>query len=111
MESKVIKSYDKKWLSTKCRNFVDQYELLNFLCEVAVGKFFTEQIFETRGGRFESRPVYPDIRDRLRAVEILLDRGYGKSVQEIDIIEPESIEEKSERRKRILELIEYKNVA
>src|SRR3990167_1493143 len=111
MESKVIKSYDKKWLSTKCRNFVDQYELLNFLCEVAVGKFFTEQIFETRGGRFENRPSVPENRGKVKGGEILLDRGYGKSVQEIDIIEPESIEEKSERRKRILELIEYKNVA
>ena len=112
LEAKPIKkSYDKKWLSSECKKIIDEKKLIHFLADVASGDFLIEKLCETKGGRFELRPMPAELKDRLRAVEILLDRGYGKALQEIEMQVTESAAEKLERRKRILELIEYKNVA
>lgn len=55
------------WLQDKCAGYIDQYNLIGFLTDVALGKV-----------------AQADTRDRLKAVDMLLDRGFGKPSQQID---------------------------
>lgn len=53
------------WLKEKCRKIISDKKLLEFLGDVASGEPF----------------VGADVKDRLRAVEMLLDRGFGRPPQ------------------------------
>lgn len=68
------------WLKEKCRKIIGDAKLVEFLGKVAGGAN-TEQVVTDQG---ETLSVPAPIKDRLRAVEMLLDRGYGKASQPIE---------------------------
>jgi hypothetical protein len=69
-----------EWLKSKCRDIVDSNSLIDFLADVAGGKVLV-QVVTDEG---ECLNVPAQIKDRLKAVEMLLDRGWGKPTQAID---------------------------
>lgn len=68
---------DPDWLKAKCHEIIDRLQLVEFLGKVAGGEN-VEQVVTDQG---EALPVPASVKDRLRAVEMLLDRGYGKVSQ------------------------------
>ncbi len=62
------------WLIKKCQSLVDKKKLVEFLANVASGHEFP-QLATSEG---EVLPLPPSIKDRIRATEILLNRGFGK---------------------------------
>ena len=62
------------WLIKKCQTLVDKRELVEFLADVASGKDMEQVV--TDGG--ETIRVPASVKDRIRATEILLNRGFGK---------------------------------
>lgn len=71
----------KEWLKEKCRTIVDKKKLVEFLGDVASGKRI-EQVVTADGVEIQ---VPAAIKERLKAVEMLLNRGYGK-VEDADVI-------------------------
>lgn len=69
------------WLKKKCSSLVDKNKLLEFVMRVAVGEE-TEQHVTKEGDVVD---VAPSTHDRLRAVEMLLDRGFGKPAQAVEL--------------------------
>lgn len=67
------------WLRKRCQKAVEEKDLIGFLEKVANGEDM-EQVVTDKG---EAIAVPAAIRDRHKAVEILLDRGYGKPEQPI----------------------------
>jgi hypothetical protein len=68
------------WLKKKAQKILSDKKLIEFLGDVASGKN-VRALVAIDGTTTVSAPA--DIKDRLRAVEILLDRGWGKPMQEI----------------------------
>ncbi len=62
------------WLKEKCRDLVDKRELVEFIADVAAGKDM-EQVVTENG---DSISVPAAIKERLKACEILLSRGWGR---------------------------------
>ena len=73
------------WLRRKCQQIIEKNRLLEFLADVANGKNF-EQGMGTDGKVFM---IPATVKDRLRATELLIERGYGKSPQEIKQVDDE----------------------
>lgn len=69
------------WLKAKCRDIVNKEQLVEFLGKVAGGRNVDVSVTET--GIRVSVPA--KMRDRLFATTDLLDRGYGKPNQTIEI--------------------------
>jgi len=67
------------WLKAKCRELVGNNKLISFLADVARGKDVVTRL-SLDGDELH---IPADIKDRLRALEMLLDRGYGKPQQEV----------------------------
>lgn len=65
------------WLKKKCSELIDKNKLLEFVVGVATGE--ETEVHVTKDG--DVVDCAPSIHDRLRAVEMLLDRGYGKPNQ------------------------------
>ena len=63
----------------KCKKLLDRYKLLDYVARVAAGE--EKEIFITQVGERIDRPC--DTKDRLKAVEMIKDWGYGKSVQTV----------------------------
>lgn len=74
------------WLKAKCASIVDKKKLVEFVARVASGEETEPHV--TKDG--EVIDCAPSIHDRLKAVEMLLDRGFGKasSVDSNPLIEP-----------------------
>lgn len=71
------------WLKQQCREIVNKRQLIEFLGDVASGVCVHE--IEGPTGEKTGFKKTADIKDRLRAVEILLDRGFGRAEQQIDV--------------------------
>jgi protease II len=69
------------WLKTKCADLVDRNKLLEFVASVANGDE-TETHYDKEGNAYEGAAT---IKDRLHAVEMLLERGYGKPAQSVEL--------------------------
>lgn len=69
------------WLKNKCQRLIDKKKLIEFLGDVATG----EAVEEYANDDGELVECAPKIKDRLKAVEMLLDRGYGKSAQAVEL--------------------------
>ena len=69
------------WLRAKCQALIDKNKLIEFLADVGSGEYM-ENIFDgsTKTGLMRSA----DAKDRIRAIEILLDRGFGKATQPLE---------------------------
>lgn len=76
------------WLRDQCKKLVDRHQLLEFLANVAAG-IETQQVVVKSGPHNSDIEEIPcDTKDRLHAVEMLLDRGYGKAPQSIEMSGP-----------------------
>lgn len=69
------------WLKAKCQKIIDKDKLVEFLRDVAKGKNM-EQVVTDEG---VSIAVPAAIRERLKATEMLLDRGFGKAAQHVEL--------------------------
>lgn len=72
------------WLKKKCADLLDKNKLVDFLARVANGDE-TEPHIVRSGGDVSIEESAPSIHDRLRAVEMLLDRAYGKPAQAVEL--------------------------
>lgn len=70
------------WLKQKCAGLVDRKKLLEYVANVANGDE-VERYFDKVLGRTIEIPC--STKDRLHAVELLLERGYGKPVQGVEV--------------------------
>lgn len=69
------------WLKQKCQEIVDRAKVVEFLADVVNGSDVEQAV----GGEGEVIRVPAAVRDRIKAAEILLDRGYGKPGQPLDV--------------------------
>lgn len=68
------------WLKEKCQSAVDKNALIDLITRIATGEE-TEQHITKDGDVVD---VAPSAMVRLRAIEMLLDRGYGKPTQALE---------------------------
>src|SRR3990167_10008513 len=69
------------WLKAKCQKIVDKSKLIEFLADVASGVNVDTKTVSTGQGMSQLVSVPADVKDRLRATEMLLDRAWGKPAQ------------------------------
>lgn len=69
------------WLREKCRELVRRDKIVEFLAEVANGSNVEQAV----GSQGEVISIPASVRDRLKATEVLLDRGFGKPEQSVDM--------------------------
>jgi hypothetical protein len=68
------------WLKQKCREIVEKKKLIEWLGDVAAGEDVDQQI----NAAGECLKIPASVKDRLKAIEMLEDRGWGKPTQEIE---------------------------
>jgi hypothetical protein len=68
------------WLKNKCQELIDKHKIIEFIVRVANGED-VEQVVSDQG---EVLRVPASVKDRIRAAEILLDRGFGKAAQPLE---------------------------
>ena len=71
------------WLRTECENIIKKNKLIEFLGEVAIGEPI--QKVKSPTGQVTELKVSADIKDRLKAIEMLSDRAYGKPTQAVEV--------------------------
>jgi hypothetical protein len=69
------------WLRDKCQGLISRHKLIEFLAQVASGEYM-ENVFD--GSQKTGLMRSAEAKDRMRAVEMLLDRGFGKAQQSIE---------------------------
>jgi hypothetical protein len=69
------------WLKEKCKGLIDKHKLLDLLAKVASGDETEPRL--TKDGEVVDCPV--GWHDRLHAIEMLLERGFGKPQQGVDV--------------------------
>ncbi len=72
------------WLQQRCKDLVEKNDLLEFLADVAAGKPINRSIAGDAGAFIEVK-VSADVKDRLRALEMMLDRGWGRPPQAVSV--------------------------
>lgn len=76
------------WLKLTCQKILDKDKLLQYLAGVAAGREIEQQVVVVRDGR-DSHTEVVDVRcstkDRLRALEMILERGWGKPAQPVEL--------------------------
>lgn len=68
------------WLKKKCQDIIQKNKLIEWLGKVAAGADVDQQI-NLNG---ECLKIPASVKDRLKAIEMLQDRGWGKPTQEIE---------------------------
>jgi hypothetical protein len=71
------------WLQKECAGIVEKRNLLIFLGDVADGKPVKQSV--AIDGKMAEAKVSADVKDRLRALDMLLDRGWGKAPQSVEV--------------------------
>lgn len=69
------------WLKAKCAELIDRKKLLDYVARVAAGEE-TESRMTKDGDLFD---VPCSTHDRLHAFELLMERGFGKPVQGVEL--------------------------
>lgn len=69
------------WLKERCQEIVERDKILEFLASVANGADVEQAV----GGEGEVIRVPAAVRDRIKAAELLLDRGFGKAPQSMEV--------------------------
>ena len=85
----------------KCAKYIDQYQLIKFVADVAAGGNVENRTSEN--GELIKGPA--NVKDRLHATEMLWDRAFGKALQEVQHsgeIKTESEEERKVRRATVI---------
>ena len=72
------------WLKAKCQNIVDKRNLYEWLGEVAAGDLVEQKVVFDNKNKPKKVKCPAEIRDRIKAIEMLSDRGYGKALQSIE---------------------------
>lgn len=75
------KGKDLDWLKEKCRELVRRDKIVEFLANVAKG----EPVEQAVGSEGEVISIPASVRDRIKATELLLDRGFGKASQPMEL--------------------------
>lgn len=70
------------WLRERCVALISKHKLIEFLADVASGEY-TETI-ELASGIKTQQKKSAEPKERMKAIEILLDRGFGKAPQSIE---------------------------
>lgn len=91
------------WLREKCQKLVDQHKIIEFLADVAGGKPVVRLVVIDQN----SVQIPAEVKDRIKAAEILMDRGYGKTPQAIDVTQVKSKEEIEAENKRFERLYSF----
>lgn len=74
------------WLKSKCAKIVEDKKLIEFLGDVAGGEPFVEKTAMVDSGKvFEKIVVSADLKDRIKAVEILIERAWGRAPQAVEV--------------------------
>lgn len=68
------------WLKAKCQDLIDKNKVLEFLASVANG----DDVEQAVGAEGEVIRVPAAVRDRIKASEVLLERGFGKVPQALE---------------------------
>lgn len=71
------------WLKEKCQRIIEKRKLIEFLADVADGKY-TERVFAPGAGEMFVQKSC-DAETRMKAIGMLLERGYGKPAQALDV--------------------------
>lgn len=69
-----------EWLKVKCQKLIENKKIVEFLASVANGEDVEQKINDNG----EVIKIPADVRDRIKASEILIDRGFGKSTQNFE---------------------------
>lgn len=72
------------WLKEKCQEAIDKNKLIDFLTRVATGEETESHV--TKDGDVVDIPMGGMV--RLKATEMLMDRGFGKPQQEVAVSAP-----------------------
>lgn len=105
------------YLRDRCRGIIERAKVFDFFYDVIVGnpvdkKYRNVPVKNIKGGYdlvAEMISCPAEIRDRIKVSEILLDRGYGKLSQTLDITVGDTVD-RDERRKRLFnKIIEIEN--
>ena len=73
------------WLKEKCKGLVDKRDLIGWLSRVASGESEDTRIFFDNNNVVHHEKVAAAIKDRIHAAEILLERGWGKPYQDVNL--------------------------
>lgn len=73
----------QEWLKLKCQKLIEKHKLFEFLADVASGECI-EYIQNPNGTKTEFKKTC-EVRDRMKALEMLSDRGYGKPIQGMEL--------------------------
>ena len=90
-----------EWLKAKCQKLIEKHKLFEWLASVAAGEDVEERIVYDADNNPQKIKRPADTKDRLRAFEMLTDRGWGKAVQAIEHsggIEIESVDAKEMKK-------------
>lgn len=72
------------WLKEKCKKIVQDKKLVEFLADVASGKKINKtDVYDLTGKKVGESESSAAPKDRIHATEILLDRGFGKVLQDV----------------------------
>lgn len=71
------------WLRSYCQDAIKKHKLFNFLVEVAKGEY-THYEFDSKGKKRAMKRC-AEVKDRMKALEMISDRGFGKPVQDIEL--------------------------
>ena len=95
------------WLKEKCRKLIEQKDLVGFLARVAAGDSEDMRVVFDDNNVPHKEKCAAAIKDRLHAAEILLDRGFGKPSQSLDVEVSKSKEDREAKEKRFGRLYGY----
>lgn len=69
------------WLKEKCKKLIDKHKLLEYVARVAAGEE-TEDRADKEGNAYT---VGVSTTDRLHAFDLLMQRGFGKAIQAVEV--------------------------
>jgi len=73
------------WLRDKCRTIIERKKLIEFLGNVAAGEPFVEKVSIVSTGKVFEKTIHSaEVKDRMKALEMLADRAFGKATQPLE---------------------------
>lgn len=73
------------WLREKCARLVEEKKIVDFVANVASGQY-KQKVLVKQGPQNSFLAEVPcDVKDRLKAAEMLWDRGFGKPPQDVQL--------------------------
>lgn len=76
---------DADWLKEKCQKLIEKKKLFEWLSDVAAGEDVETSITYDKENHPHKSMRPADTKDRLKALEMLADRGWGKPAQAVEL--------------------------